>query len=74
MPDINGNPYDPKLEEQFLRERFDQEWDRHKKAEFDRFMEEYIETHWSELEAKFEEWLANEAERQWDARNESWYQ
>lgn len=72
MPDINGND-DPVLEEQMETEKAAATWSKSKQAEFERFMEEYIDTHFEELEVKFEEWLDNEAERQWELRYESWY-
>lgn len=72
MPDINGND-DPELEEQVEAEKAAERWSKAKAAEFERFMEDYIDTHFEELEAKFEEWLDLEAERAWEARCESWF-
>ena len=72
MPDINGND-DPVLEEQAVTEHAAALWSKARQAEFEIFMEDYIDTHFEELEAKFEDWLDLRAERQWEARCESWF-
>jgi hypothetical protein len=72
MPDINGND-GGELEEQYEIDKHHGAWDKWKHEEFDRFMEEYVDTHWDELQKKFEEWLDNEAEKQWELRTEAWY-
>ena len=72
MPDINGND-NPELEEQHETEKAAVTWSKSKQAEFEVFMEDYIDTHFEELKVKFEEWLDLRTEQQWEARCESWF-
>jgi hypothetical protein len=40
-------------------------------ADFEVFLEEYVDTHWDELRERFADWCDEHAERQWEARAEA---